>query len=176
MRYLFTSERLGFRGWVDSDLIQLTTLNNNKSVMNFFPRTTSTTENADFIIRMQHMLNEKCYCYFVVEDLINNDFLGFIGLSYQDYEASYNPSIDIGWRISPEFWGEGYATEGANRVLLYAKQELKLKEIVSVAPKINLASIRVMENIGMIHQFDFKHPKLKDNEAIEKCCLYSIEM
>ena len=174
MKYLFSSKRLGFRNWKDTDLDQLTTLNSSESVMKYFPNTTNTRENSEFIKRMQKMFIEKNYCYFVVEQIDTNEFLGFIGLAYQDYDSEFNPSIDIGWRIREEFWGKGIATEGAMRVLEYAKKELLLKEVVSIAPTINKGSINIMSKIGMNHKYNFNHPKLKGFKDLESCSLYSI--
>jgi RimJ/RimL family protein N-acetyltransferase len=82
---------------------------------------------------------------FRVDKLENNEFIGFIGLSEKSFEAEFTPCIDIGWRLSSEEWNKGYATEGAKRCLEYANEVLKLEKIVSIAPKINVKSERVME-------------------------------
>ena len=36
------------------------------------------------------------------------------------------PLYEIGWRLIPEVWGNGLATEGATAVLAFAKKGLKL--------------------------------------------------
>jgi len=172
--YLFASERLGFRNWKTSDIDLLYQINNNDTVMEFFPSKPSLQNTKDFITRMQDLYAQEKYCYFAVETLETNDFIGFIGFGKQIYEADFNPSTDIGWRLHPNFWGKGYATEGAKACLTYAFKQLNLSKIVSVAPKINLPSIKVMQKINMTKVKDFKHPLLKDYAHLETCVLFEI--
>jgi hypothetical protein len=47
--YIFKSERLGFRNWLDSDLYPMTELNNDIQVMEFFPNLQSYKETQEFI-------------------------------------------------------------------------------------------------------------------------------
>jgi RimJ/RimL family protein N-acetyltransferase len=75
--------------------------------------------------------------------------------------------------LYPNFWGKGYATEGAKRCLKFGFNDLKLQEIIATAPKINLPSIRVMQKIGMQKIKDFKHPFLSDFPVLENCVLYN---
>ncbi len=176
MEYIFTSERLGFRNWQSTDLTFLNELNSNSEVMKYFPKTVSETENIKFIEGMQSMFKVKGYCYFVVEILQTREFMGFIGLALQDYEAAFTPAIDIGWRLLPQYWKKGLATEGAKRVLKFAEKDLKIDNIISVAPVINTGSIEVMLKIGMTHQYNFNHSKLREFKRIEKCSLYSVSL
>jgi RimJ/RimL family protein N-acetyltransferase len=47
-KYLFTSERLGFRNWNDSDIEKMAAINNDPDVMEFFPATATYSQTADF--------------------------------------------------------------------------------------------------------------------------------
>ena len=40
-------------------------------------------------------------------------FAGFIGLSRAEFDAPFTPAVEFGWRLAPEFWGQGVAPEGA---------------------------------------------------------------
>ncbi|WP_431166513.1 GNAT family N-acetyltransferase [Tenacibaculum halocynthiae] len=172
--YLFTSKRLGFRNWKLSDIDDLFEINSNIEVMKYFPSTVTKEDCEKFIHRMQQQYIKNKFCYFAVEVIDTKQFIGFIGISEQTYEADFNPSIDIGWRLSPKFLGKGYATEGALQCLSYAFVQLKLPEIISVAPQINTPSITVMERIGMKKIKEFNHPLLSSFQEIEKCVLYKI--
>ncbi len=172
MNYIFTSERLGFRNWQDSDINKMTAINADERVMEFFPSTRNKSETVAFIEKMKKRYAEYGFCYFAVEILATQEFIGFIGISYQDYDVFFNPSVDIGWRLSPNAWGKGYATEGAKRCLKYAFEELKLEEIVAVAPVINKKSISVMKKAGMKYHSTFEHPILLKDERIKECVLY----
>ena len=169
--YIFTSERLGFRNWTTADSDLLFVLNSNEEVMRFFPSTQTKEQCLDFILHMQYQFQKNNFCYFAVEVLESKEFIGFIGLCEQTYEADFNPSVDIGWRILPDFWGKGYAIEGAKKVLEYGFTEANLNQIVSVAPLVNFPSISVMKKIGMSKVKTFKHPLLKDFPNLEVCVL-----
>lgn len=174
MSYLFKSERLGFRAWQTSDHDPMIAISSNPVVMEFFPYLATAEQTVSFINRMNDMLQRKGYCYFAVDVLETKEFIGFIGLCDQDFEASFTPCTDIGWRLSPQHWGNGYATEGASACLDYAFDQLNLAEVVATAPKANVKSINVMQKIGMRHHLDFTHPKCKDDELLKDAACYLI--
>jgi RimJ/RimL family protein N-acetyltransferase len=174
-KYLFTSERLGFRNWKESDIPKMFEISSDPIVMKHFPAIQSLQYTADFITRMQAQFLKNSYCYFAVELLQTQEFIGFIGLCEQTYEANFNPATDIGWRLHPHFWNQGYATEGARACLHYAFQTIHLKKVVSVATKGNIPSISVMKKIGMTKVKEFKHPSLTDFPELIDCVLYEIE-
>ena len=173
--YLFKSQRLGYRNWQESDIELMYHLNQDEEVMRYFPGLNSMIQTKDFITRMQNNFKEKRYCYFAVDRLDTHEFIGFIGIMDQTYEAEFTPCIDIGWRLAKAHWGKGFATEGAEKCLDYAFKNLNLKTIYSVATANNIPSINVMKKIGMRERYYFDHPKLLDNKILKKCVLYCIE-
>lgn len=174
MNYLFTSERLGFRAWQASDINAMQEINSDACVMEFFPALQTIEQTAAFIDRMNRQLAEKDFCYFAVDILATNEFIGFIGLSEQHYPADFTPCVDIGWRLKSSAWGQGFATEGANRCLQYAFEQLSIKEVYAIAPKVNLKSERIMQKIGMVKQYEFEHPLLMNAERLRTCVLYRV--
>ena len=70
--------------------------------------------------------------------------IGFSGLKY----LSDRDEVDIGHRFSPEFWGQGIATEAGFAVMEFGWRELKLRRIIGMAVPENVASIRVLEKFG----------------------------
>jgi RimJ/RimL family protein N-acetyltransferase len=174
--YLFSSERLGFRNWADKDLEPMSKINADQEVMEYFPRTQTKEETKGFIKRMQDQYETKGFCYFAVDQLDNNQLIGFIGLSEQRYEASFTPCVDIGWRLGKQHWGQGLATEGARRCLTFASRDLNLKKVYSIASVINTKSISVMKKIEMKYVETFDHILLHDFEKIKSCVLYEYDM
>lgn len=174
MDYLFTSERLGFRNWKESDIDTMAEINADPEVMEFFPEYFSKEDTVISIRRYQKHFEENECCYFAVEELSTKELIGFIGLMHQTYEAPFTPCVDIGWRLGKKHWGKGYATEGAKRCLKYGFNQLKFEEILSVAPKVNFRSTHVMEKIGMNEAGTFHHPKLKEYPKLEECVWYKI--
>lgn len=58
------------------------------------------------------------------------------------------PGFELGWILNRNYWGKGYATEGAKALLDYGFQELKRDRIVSLIHPGNNRSIRVAEKLG----------------------------
>lgn len=83
-------------------------------------------------------------------------FLGWCGLKY----SSDLDEVDLGFRFNKKYWNQGYATEASIACLNYGFSTLHLTKIVGRAMKANIASVKVLEKIGMKYtgNFDFvKH-------------------
>lgn len=171
-KYIFTSDRLGFRNWNLTDIEKMQKINSDEKVMEFFPNIPTIEQTTEFVERMQKQFENKGFCYFAVDKLEENEFIGFIGLSEQTYEADFTPCVDIGWRIKNSEWNKGYATEGAKKCLEYALNELKFENVYSIAPKINKKSEHIMTKIGMKKQYEFEHSLLAKFEQLKTCVLY----
>lgn len=170
--YLFTSARLGFRPWEPGDVDEMHEINTDIEVMEFFPTIPSREQTLAFIERMKKQFAEKSFCYFAVDKLVDETFIGFIGLSEQNYDL---PFIDIGWRLKRSAWHHGFATEGARRCLSYACTVLKLDRVYAVAPKVNVRSEHIMKKIGLKKQREFEHPLLLHDERLKTCVQYAID-
>jgi len=55
----------------------------------------------------------------------------------------------VTYALVPASWGRGHATEGAAAALAFGFLDGGLSEVVGVAREANLASLRVMEKLGM---------------------------
>mgnify|MGYP002784813267 CR=1 FL=1 len=75
------------------------------------------------------------------------EVIGFAGLKVLD---DLN-EVDLGYRFFPEHWGKGLATEAARPVLDYGFTRLKLPRIIALAEPENVASVRVLEKLGMAY-------------------------
>jgi len=170
--YIFKSERLGFRNWTEKDTPKMIIINSDSKVMGFFPSLQNKEQTEQFIDRMKSQFLKNGFCYFAVDKLENFEFIGFIGISEQNFEADFTPCIDIGWRLSQKEWGKGYATEGAKKCLDFAFNDIGIKTVKSICPVINVKSERVMEKIGMKKKKIFNHPLLKKYPKLESCVLY----
>ena len=77
----------------------------------------------------------------------------YIGWFQFEKDKEFDDSIEIGWRLKKQYWGNGYATEVAT---LLCKLGKKMgKTIVARAMIENLASIRVMEKAGLKFEKEF---------------------
>ncbi len=166
--YLFTSERLGFRNWKNEDVKNLYEMNSDDNVMKYFPKTLTDEENRDLYAKLKSQYLHFGHTYFATEILKTKEFIGFIGLAYQDYKSEFTPAIDIGWRLKKSMWGKGYATEGAKACLDFGFGKLNLNEIIATCTLKNTRSENVMKKIGMKKVKEFMHPIGK------KCLCYRI--
>lgn len=174
--YYFKSERLGFRKFKPSDLPLFAEMNANKAVMEFFPNPLTEEESDGLANRINALADKEGYTYFAVDRLDTNEFIGFIGLAVQAYETPFTSGdfTDIGWRLKPTAWGNGFATEGAEACLKFGFEKIGLSEIYSTATMTNVSSENVMKKIGMKKIGEFDHPKMKGH-ALERCMFYKIE-
>ncbi|MEZ4843021.1 MAG: GNAT family N-acetyltransferase [Bacteroidia bacterium] len=173
--YLFTSERLGFRNWTMDDFGQFAQLNADPDVMRHFPKPLTNAESENFFKKLLEHFNTHGYNYFAVEILETVEWIGFIGLAYQEYAADFTPATDIGWRLKKSAWGNGFATEGAKKCLEYAFNHLKIDRIIATCTLQNHNSENVMHKIGMTKMGEFNHPRLADYPDIQRCVWYEIE-
>jgi len=81
----------------------------------------------------------------------NEEFLGWCGLKFTEKLNEY----DIGFRFFRKHWNNGYATESAKACVELGLNKFKFPEIIGRAMKDNLASIRVLEKIGLVYDRDF---------------------
>ena len=58
------------------------------------------------------------------------------------------PGTEIGWGLSRDAWGNGYATEGAAACMDYVVEKLGWSEIIHTILPENTASIKVAERLG----------------------------
>ncbi len=172
--YHIITPRLGLRNWRDADINLAHKMNSNTVVMEYFPKTWSLKETCSFVDRMKDHYDQYGFCYFAVDRLDTNSFIGFIGLMHQTYKTGFDPFIDIGWRLIPEAWGHGFATEGAQACLHFAFTKLLVDKVYAVAPQSNKKSQRVMQKIGMHEHQDFDHPNISKDDPLHKCIAYQI--
>ncbi len=59
-----------------------------------------------------------------------------------------NP-LEIGWRLRPDNWGQGYAGEAARRMAAFAFETTDTPILLAVAHPENIASQNVMKRLGM---------------------------
>ncbi len=175
---LLKTERLILRPWREEDFEPFAQMNADPRVMEYFPKTLSKEESYQMGRRMKSKIEERGWGLWAVSTEEDN-FIGFIGLNAVDKETLptyFTPAVEIGWRLAFDYWGKGYATEGAKIALRYGFETLGLKEIVSFTTVENLRSRHVMEKIGMTHDPNdvFDHPKVAEGNPLRPHVLYRL--
>jgi [ribosomal protein S5]-alanine N-acetyltransferase len=75
-----------------------------------------------------------------------NQLIGNCGIRVNDPEMR---EANIGYELNTQYWGQGYATEAAQAILKFGFEELKMHRIWSWCVVQNVASVKVLEKIGM---------------------------
>jgi RimJ/RimL family protein N-acetyltransferase len=173
---LIVTDRLRLREWRESDREAFARINADPRVMEFFPSVLSREASDALADRAEKHFREHGFGPWAVELIETGEFIGFTGLSIPNFEAPFMPAVEIGWRLSAEYWGHGLATEAARASVQYGFGELQLDEIVAMTVPANVRSRRVMEKIGMTRDAadDFDHPSLVDGHPLRRHVLYRL--
>ena len=99
----------------------------------------------DLVQRSSHTFSDECVGQFGIrlrgsEDLVG--FCGFVRLERMD-------ELELAYELVPELWGRGLATEAARACVRYAFEEAGLRRVLAGADPPNVASLRVLEKLGM---------------------------
>ena len=173
-KYLFTSERLGFREWDEADTIPFAQLNADPEVMKYFLSPLTFEQTLELIRRIRDHFETVGYCLYAVDRLDYSEFIGFIGLMPDTMGIDVSPCVEIGWRLMQSSWNNGFATEGAKRCIEYAFHDLNIDELYACTAITNLKSESVMKKIGMQLVKHFQHPRVPIEHQLNKHVLYHI--
>ncbi len=103
-------------------------------------------EVADLAVtRMARHWADNGFGMFAVRLKATGEFIGRCGICRLDN----TPDVEVGYTLLPEFWGHGYATEGAKRCLEFGFGEIGLGEILGITLYDNVRSQNVLMKCGL---------------------------
>lgn len=107
-----------------------------------------TPEDAEVIIKDVWMAEYERYGYgrYALIHKQDGKLIGFCGVKF---ERRLN-AADIGYRLLPQYWGQGLASEAVTAAMKYAREELHLDRIMADAVDENIASNKILKNLGFI--------------------------
>lgn len=170
--------RLLLRHWHPGDREPFAAMNADPEVMEHFPGLLSRAESDGLAARAEAALLSRGYGLWAVEERATGRFLGFTGLNPVTFGAPFvnGPTVEIGWRLRRDAWGQGYAQEAARAARDFAFGGAGLRALVSFTSANNRRSSRVMERIGMTHDAadDFDHPRIPAGHRLRRHVLYRL--
>jgi len=86
---------------------------------------------------------------FAIERATDQEFVGLIGLKLWPQKHRRG---EIWYKIHPDHWRKGYATQSVNLVLDFGFDTLKLNRIQAGCAVANTGSIKVLEKVGMTRE------------------------
>lgn len=154
MKPILETERLLLRELNPDDAGDFFNLNENPNVIKYTGDKAfqNIDEAREFLENYQdYRLNG--YGRWAVMSKENNEFVGWCGLKYN----SSTDETDVGFRFFEHYWNKGFATESARACIDYGFKKLKLNTVVGRAMQDNIASVKVLEKLGMkyLRDFDF---------------------
>ncbi|GAB3289376.1 GNAT family N-acetyltransferase [Hymenobacter tenuis] len=154
--------RLLLREMQLSDAPGVLALDSDPTVLRYVPnKAISALAEAEAIIRyIRQQYERNGIGRWAVVRLDTQEFIGWCGIKLvNDSEVNGRSNYyDIGYRLLPRHWGQGYASEAAAASMRYAQSVLKLPEINATVMQDNLASRRILEKLGMHLQQNFTEP------------------
>lgn len=147
MQIIFETPRLILRRFTEADAPLVLSLNSDPEVLKYLHEPALESEEHALQIIKTIILPqyENNLGRWAIHTKNNNEFIGWCGLKYR-------PEIDetdLGYRLMQKAWGKGFATEAAQHTLDHGLNSLQLKLITGRAHVDNIASIKVLEKIGM---------------------------
>ena len=154
------TERFILREFIDADANGIYLLDSNPNVHKYLGnkpiKTIDTARKIIQNVKIQYKNNG--IGRWAIIDKKTNEFVGWSGLKLEKDINNRETYIDLGYRLRQEFWNKGIATETAIEVLKYGFSVLNMTQICAAAHIDNIASNKVLSNIGFdcIEQFNFE--------------------
>ncbi|MGH2795701.1 MAG: GNAT family N-acetyltransferase [Actinomycetota bacterium] len=144
------TKRLSLRRFRVSDLDELAAVFAEPRVWEFpYGRPFTRAETETFLDDQIRAWGELGFGSWAARLRSSGRLIGFVGLSVPTFLPEILPAVEVGWRLAPDAWGHGYATEGATAALDQAFTTLALEQVCSVPQSDNPASIHVADRLGM---------------------------
>ena len=166
------TERLVLRAWREADRDPFFALNSDPVVMEYLP-TTDRAAIDEAVDRLNATQAANGHCFWAVERKHDGAFLGFCGPMPPRDPLN---EVELGWRLSRDAWGAGYASEGARASLAWCWANLDTPTVMAITVPANRRSRAVMERIGMtyVEGADFDHPGVPKDDPLVRHVLYRI--
>ena len=99
---------------------------------------------ASIVAHNSNDWSERRYGLCVMQLRESGEAIGFVGFR----SSADQPEPELVYGLLPQFWGRGYATEGARAMLRYVFEAAGVGEVWAATNPPNSASLRVLERAG----------------------------
>jgi RimJ/RimL family protein N-acetyltransferase len=149
------TERLRLRTWDDEDELRFYEVMNTPAVMRWLGGLQSPEEWSAAYRRLREYERDFGFTFWIVERRSDDAILGLCGLKRANAPgATFQGEVEIGWRLSEDAWGRGYAKEAAIASLDLAFDRFAVPRVVAITSLANLPSQGLMIRLGMKRRED----------------------
>ncbi len=159
-----TSERLDLRDHVPGDLDALHAWLSDPAVTRYVALRSATR--AESQARLDEALREndradRTRYFFAVVLRASGEIIGEAGFTVAVRTAS-GGLADLGYFLLPRFWGQGYATEALQRMVVHCFTALNLHKVTAGCDAANHGSEQVMQKCGLVREAYRRRRRLLD--------------
>lgn len=156
-RLILETERLLLREFDEDDAEAFYPLVSNPDVLRFTLDPgggVSSVEQALEMLRSRSMADYRKHGFgrLAVVEKASRQLIGFAGLKHLEERGE----VDLGYRLLPSHWGRGFATESGRAILQDGFTRLGLSRIIATVFPENVASVRVLEKLGLTFETPFE--------------------
>lgn len=143
---MLETKRLTIRRFEDSDVDGVHSMRSDPEVMRYIREVlTEKEESRKWMTAISSRWESDGIGYCALVERSSGEYSGWCGL----WQVPETGEIEVGYAISKDKWGKGFATEAADVFLDYGFRKLGLDHIVALAFPENAPSINVMKKLGM---------------------------
>ena len=141
------TSRLSIRELTTDDVPELASILGDPTVMRYSIRGVFSEEDTrQFVEWCINLYEKNGYGPWALVEKASTELVGFCGLSPELINGV--EEIHVGYRLTPQFWGQGFATEAASEVLAHGFEVGCIDSVVAIIEPEHIASLRVAEKAG----------------------------
>jgi [ribosomal protein S5]-alanine N-acetyltransferase len=154
------SARLYYRELLPTDDVDMFALDSNPEVHRYLHNNPyiDISQSREYIavVRAQYEQNGIGRMATFLKD--TDAFIGWTGIKLESNVNGHDRFYDIGYRLLPQYWGKGYATESSTFFIKHAFTVLRITTINATALRANTASCNALTKSGLIEieTFDYQ--------------------
>lgn len=149
--FAITTTRLRLRSWGETDREAFAALNAHPEVMHDLGGPIERAASDRKLDHYAQAYEEHGYCRWLLEEH-DGTFVGYAGVMPCGGDHPLGCHNEIGWRLTRDVWGKGYATEAARAALHDAFTRIGLEEVLAYTGPGNLRSQAVMSRLRLQRQ------------------------
>jgi len=159
---VLVTERLTLRAWREADFDAYAEMAGHPDVARFLPCGILTRADAWRQMAMaEGHWPLRGFGPYAVTETAGGELVGRVGL----WCPEGWPEVELIWTLRRAFWGRGYASEAAARVMDHSFETLPLSKLVSHIDPANLKSQQVARRLGQV--FDHKTEIVSNGKVCE---------
>ena len=105
----------------------------------------SSIEGSDEIINMFLQAEPRTHHRWILIRKIDMVKMGTCGFHCWDIDKN---ACDVGYDLKEEYWGKGYMQEALNAIIIFAKSNMKIREINAYIYPENIKSVAIAKRLG----------------------------